>query len=509
MTISLETFLLYASELEPLYDSEKVTNIPISGMYFSTPDTNFPEHNTIYLCDYKKLASTREKNPGFIVFTILPKDTSVDYEANTIYFPHSTTFMTIINKYHKMMQHFTHWDKNMHELLLSGCSFEEFVSRGSSIIKLPMQFFDPSLNVIHFETTDTTLPSEFYNSASIGYTPPDIFFKIQRSNVLQQLQNSKKAVVKPAFSNEKDFVIYRCHKVYHTVVAYTLIYCGEQQPHKGFVNICELFFNNLDLYYLMIHKHQASSSNIYEFFLSSLMASLQTENPKWLEDRAKSAQISIIGNFQLVKLVFKDTTESNAYVYHLLQRQFPQLQSLLYEGDLYFLLTDKTINTKQNNLKDLFESINHLLSRYNFNFYISNRFTDLPDIFFAKKQCDEMQEIVTTKYIQTDKQIYYEDFMLYHCFHAIEKDYHLDFLLWTKYKQICQYDTQYHTNYVDTIKIFMKHNGNLKETADALNMHRNSIDKRIKKIEFLFDINLGDFKTILQLQLSIALSEYK
>ena len=54
--------------------------------------------------------------------------------------------------------------------LIEGFSFEEFIEHGTRIIPYPVQFFDPSLNVVAVNVPEVDVPSEFYDSAEIGYS---------------------------------------------------------------------------------------------------------------------------------------------------------------------------------------------------------------------------------------------------------------------------------------------------------------------------------------------------
>lgn len=509
MTLTLGIFLTYLKDMCPMCNEKELSSRVVNGLLFFTPKISHIEKNAIYMCPYQRIDDEHLDSDDLIVFTILPKGEPIFSKKNVVFFPSHISFMEIANRYHHLMNQFTSWDKTTHQLLLEGCSFDEFIQHGTRIIPYPVQFFDPSLNVTGICVQDTDVPPEFHNSASIGYTPPEVFSQMHRSNILLQIQRSNKAVVKPAVTNKNDYVIYRCHKVHDIVIGYTLVYCGATIPDDGLVDVCELFFTNLDLYYRLEQKSKQVSTHMYEYFLSSLMGTQQIKSKKWLEDRAKNVKIPSDCVFQLVKMYFEGNKDAAKYVCNLLHRYFPQLYSFLYEGEVFILLFTKKLSHGRTHAQDTLNQIDELLSGHQYRYYISNPFTQISDIYYARKQCDEMQEITASQQASFNKHLFYLDFIFYHCFHYLEQDYQLDFLIWPQFKNICQYDAEYNTNYVDTLRSFLQHNGNLKETADALGMHRNSIDKRIKKIESLFEIDLSNLQTLILLHWSLALSEYK
>ena len=74
-------------------------------------------------------------------------------------------------------------------------------------------------------------------------------------------------------------------------------------------------------------------------------------------------------------------------------------------------------------------------------------------------------------------------------------DFDLKALFLPEICKIRRYDAVYRTHYLATLSAYFANNCNLRQTAEALSLHRNSAANRIEKIRQLFGLDLSDFKT--------------
>lgn len=66
-----------------------------------------------------------------------------------------------------------------------------------------------------------------------------------------------------------------------------------------------------------------------------------------------------------------------------------------------------------------------------------------------------------------------------------------------------QYDARNNTEYLATLKAWLRHRMDYSETAKAMNLHRNSLYYRMQRISELFGIDLADMNTEVQLYLTL------
>jgi len=68
---------------------------------------------------------------------------------------------------------------------------------------------------------------------------------------------------------------------------------------------------------------------------------------------------------------------------------------------------------------------------------------------------------------------------------------------------LTKYDTEQHSNLLETLEAFFAHHGNLSQTAEALFIHRNTLQYRLERIAEIASIDLDNPETRLALQLAI------
>lgn len=71
--------------------------------------------------------------------------------------------------------------------------------------------------------------------------------------------------------------------------------------------------------------------------------------------------------------------------------------------------------------------------------------------------------------------------------------------------KIKQYDVQHGSEYYETIKVWLLHESNVSKTAGKLNIHKNTVGYRLKKISEIFEVDLHDCHVITELYLSLLI----
>ncbi|MCR5665637.1 MAG: helix-turn-helix domain-containing protein [Eubacterium sp.] len=74
--------------------------------------------------------------------------------------------------------------------------------------------------------------------------------------------------------------------------------------------------------------------------------------------------------------------------------------------------------------------------------------------------------------------------------------------------QLQDYDATYHTEFVDTLRVYLEQDRNMAKAASALHIHRSTFFYRIKKIEELLDISITDSHLLFLYELSFKMWNY-
>lgn len=84
----------------------------------------------------------------------------------------------------------------------------------------------------------------------------------------------------------------------------------------------------------------------------------------------------------------------------------------------------------------------------------------------------------------------------------IAKEYYNELL-----EKLVRYDELNKTEYVEFLKVYFKEAGSVINTADALYLHRNTVNYKLRKIEEILNCDLTDFDTKVEVYLALKLSE--
>ncbi len=110
--------------------------------------------------------------------------------------------------------------------------------------------------------------------------------------------------------------------------------------------------------------------------------------------------------------------------------------------------------------------------------------------------------------LDPDIHIYtFEDYGLYVMFRSVSEREDLSRFLHPALPKLAHYDGEFGTNLEMTLHTYLRNSCSTTDTAKALYLHRNSVIYRLRRIEELCDIDLGDTDTRFRLRLSFAIND--
>ena len=72
---------------------------------------------------------------------------------------------------------------------------------------------------------------------------------------------------------------------------------------------------------------------------------------------------------------------------------------------------------------------------------------------------------------------------------------------------LIEFDNQNDSDLATVLQIYLKHNGSVKETADELYVHRNTVNYKLNRISEILNLNLSSLDTRLQLTLGFMMKD--
>ena len=224
-------------------------------------------------------------------------------------------------------------------------------------------------------------------------------------------------------------------------------------------------------------------------FLNDLISNKVSGND--FNNRIINTNTSRFDKFKLIALA---TQKDKFEIYEALINdiEYSDLKLFIHKDNL-LLLIDKTISTKD--LNNLYSTLNN---KYGLIIYISDSFDDLYEISKAYLQIET--SLYYSKYITNDTYIfYYDDFKILESLGSLSfKD---------KIKSICNayyniqiYDEINSTEYLKTIRYYIRYNKSINKTCEYLFIHKNTLSYRFKRIKELFEFDIDNYNHIFKIQ---------
>jgi len=98
--------------------------------------------------------------------------------------------------------------------------------------------------------------------------------------------------------------------------------------------------------------------------------------------------------------------------------------------------------------------------------------------------------------------LYFDDMGLYRLLYMVDDNCLLGEMAKEPLKVLLEYDEKHHANYVDTLEVYLKHNGSIQAVSEEMFTHRNTVIYRMNKIKELLGTNLEQTEERLPYQIA-------
>ncbi|WP_335506913.1 helix-turn-helix domain-containing protein [Neobacillus vireti] len=130
--------------------------------------------------------------------------------------------------------------------------------------------------------------------------------------------------------------------------------------------------------------------------------------------------------------------------------------------------------------------------------------TNLQDYFVSYQQAIQALNIVTSRLRQSGFTLF-DELGSYAILHHLNYSVAIDLFVKKQLGPLLSYSEGKNTDLSNTLHTFLQNNGNVKNTAEELYIHRSSLLYRLEKIESLLDIQLSDAEVRFNLMMALKL----
>jgi|GEM_PF-3398135 len=190
----------------------------------------------------------------------------------------------------------------------------------------------------------------------------------------------------------------------------------------------------------------------------------------------------------------------------LSQRLFYHVSAIYNNRLLLMFSLEKVSHSTRESMLD---SLNQCCEKYDLNAGVSFEFDDDTFVPLAYKQALKASFYGEPGISERARISYYEDYMLKDIMNASLRVHGAKFYQHPVITKLLQYDQEFGTRYIDTLRSYLENLCNMKTTALELNVHYNTIKYRISMIEEISGRDLKDDSALLmRLEYSLRIYDF-
>ena len=186
-----------------------------------------------------------------------------------------------------------------------------------------------------------------------------------------------------------------------------------------------------------------------------------------------------------------------------MQHKYDRYAVFSYESEIIAVMADFEKDKVREFVNDLKARLEQALSdKESYLIGVGKTTKNIRCLYKSYNQARAVCQLKQRSHLDEDK-VFYSDLGLYRLLISIEDPTILEDYYENTIKPIDEYDKANGTDLTATLESYLENNGSVKETADQLYVHRNTINYKLQKIRELTGLNLSS--TTARLQLSTGL----
>lgn len=488
-----------------LYDVEVLNenSIPDASTLYLLPDNCSPE--LLYKCLNKGFFDSHET---FILFASKQIDLQ-SFPFTRILFnklPATTVLYPFLRQTMKLEALLETQTNHLYHKMYSKNGLSEIVNCAEQYLKKPISVLDASYNLI--ETSPLMKNLEY----GIGKDQFHMFLKSEEIESLKRLQ-----IEDQIYKESQAFCI---HSPDHPED--TWIFCGIRIRNviAGYVAVCLVGTQNATTYELRFttslstvcalemqrqDRFTTQTGLKYERFLIQLLENHYSDIDT-IRSRMSLLDYKFYNHFCLIVLKSLEPNSNAIFNKHqisTLRSLYPNSLSVVHNDAIVLLL-----NQESNIFLDSdFEAqIMSFVSRNHMHACFSQPFTDISKIHEQYQQA--LQCLIIGEHAYPGQSIFFSSELLpYYLFDKCSKN-ELETGIHVHIRQLIDYDKEYRTEFITTLRAYLANNRNAAQAAEVLHIHRSTFFYRIKKIEELLNISLTDSNLLFLYEISFRVMDW-
>lgn len=395
---------------------------------------------------------------------------------------------------------------DLYHLLYTGRGLEGIVKQTETFLNRPISVLDAGYGMIAVSPMMLQLPFGVETSGTGHFLNAREVESLRRLQIENQIYQNNQAFFVQTEDHPETNWIFCAIRIQHVMSGYVAVCLPDQAKateHElrlttAFADICAVEMQKHDFF---IQRTGLQ----YETFFSELIEG-RYSNIKMIESRFKVLNHHLGKFFCLAVLYCTEPHNSELFNQRQmasLRKIYPNSMSVVYKNDIVLLLNQDQPVLLNQALTDPLEQFalhNHLKVS------LSQPFADILKLSIFYEQAKNTLELSDIS--GSDQLLFFStevlpEYLFSKCdYKELETGIHYHIF------QLQDYDREYHTEFITTLRAYLTHDRNAAKTAEFLHIHRSTFFYRIKKVEELLDISITDSRLLFLYELSFKIWDY-
>lgn len=413
----------------------------------------------------------------------------------------------VLNKLTLTFAELQRWEKELENYALSGTTVQEMVNISERLFTNPFLILDSSHKVIAVGKNQLSRNRYFIESVSNGFLPV-WFLKSILDRGFMSLNKFYSGITTMAKPNLADSTLLICSiSPTHYRHGYFLQFCECKQPSDYERFLIRILLSQIEKRLQKVGTTLDRERNYDDHLIEELLDQTYTKS-ELLAERAKLAGLSVRGHYQLFIVVMeRDFIHQIGRVGEALKALGFHYKIGIYKGDAILLRNICTHTDLEERVADDLNHIHYILKNYNAKIGVSDEFTELSSTHNAYIQAKFAIKLGALQDQSLDV-YFYDDYYAYHICAICAEQVELYTLVYGPLRHLIDHDSRTNSNDVELLEIFLSNNCNASEVAKVMNLHRNSVHYRIRRMEEIMGIRIEQSNARFRLLSSIYFLRY-
>lgn len=444
------------------------------------------------------------------VVTLKEPDAEVSAEREYLWVEGTSDLYAVMNELLSVFSYYNRIERELERFTYMQHGLQEMIGLLSRVCGNPAYVTDEHFHALAMEQANPDLSVYSINWKRIrehGYLPFHVVDSILQNEQWIDLRRSEKPILTETKEFSVPFVISNLRK--EGRVRWHLFICElEKYITPADLDLIEAAGTYIEKCLLTGYSYKAAEGHYYDYFLRDVMSG-NLLGSQLIQEQLKPLGWTFEGLFCVMEL---ENREEDSLFFELLSTQMEKLaggKSFLYrekEDVPYRFMTVFQLPSRQE-YSQLLKKLESVLSMMKCRGGISDLYRRFNKLSSYEKQAGRaLASLVNADSsccLKTFQSIVWEELM------QVQEKENLERLVDPLIIEMIEYDQLHHSEYAETMQVFLEQERNLIRTSKQLHIHRNTLVYRLEKMKELFAIELDDCECRARYILSFQIYNYQ